>query len=37
MTWSDVDVVLGGELISRYPGGFQGSDDYIFVPLQGST
>ena len=33
-SWTDV---VGGELNSSYSGGFQSSDDYIFMPLQGST
>lgn len=36
-SWTGSDAVIGGELTSGIPGGFQGSDDYIFMPLQGST
>lgn len=30
------DFVVGSEINRRFPG-FQGSDDYVFMPLQGST
>jgi len=36
-SWTGSDAVIGGALTSSIPGGFQGSDDYIFMPLQGST
>lgn len=36
-SWTGSDAVIGGQLTSSIPGGFQGSDDYIFMPLQGST
>lgn len=36
-SWTGSDAVVGGALTSSIPGGFQGSDDYIFMPLQGST
>jgi kynurenine formamidase len=36
-SWTGSDAVVGGVLSSSTPGGFQGSDDYIFMPLQGST
>lgn len=35
--WTGSDAVIGGALTSSIAGGFQGSDDYIFMPLQGST
>lgn len=34
--YSGADCVVGSELGRRFPR-FQGSDDYIFMPLQGST
>jgi len=36
-SWTGSDAVIGGALTSSIRGGFQGSDDYIFMPLQGST
>lgn len=34
--YSGVDCIVHGALSRKFPG-FQGSDDYIFMPLQGST
>jgi kynurenine formamidase len=34
--YSGSDFIAGSEIGRRFPG-FQGSDDYIFMPLQGST
>jgi kynurenine formamidase len=36
-SWTGADAVVGGQLTSSAPGGFQSADDYIFMPLQGST